>query len=160
MRIDGTLPVNEHLNWCFEFAYRRESASDYHGFLWAGNGINFSLKSPNSFGDCEFMVVMYGQIALVSTTKADVGVWRRVAVSSADNGNTTATLRIFVDGDLGGTAIVSAPTISGAYNIGRTDQAGFSGLGGYLDEYLITLGQTKHTASYTPLDRAFPDVAC
>jgi len=93
-----------------------------------------------------------GISSIVGTTSFSTNTWHHVAATKSGN-----TWRIFLDGNLEGSA-----TVSGTYTatsaplvVGASSSNYF--FDGYIDDLRITKGVARYTASFTPPTAAFPD---
>lgn len=115
----------------------RIADGDLSGFVW---GVNASGQ----------LFVYLGAFVLTAGTLT-ANTWAHVALTRA-----SGTWRMFIDGTL------LTGTYSNAGNISRTavrigmDWATLYGYDGYLDDYRITNGVARYTASFTAPTSAFP----
>jgi hypothetical protein len=89
---------------------------------------------------------------VASTTAISTGVWHHVAVTRSGS-----TVRAFFNGTLEGTATNSENYNFGnnSTHIGRSGWSVDEELHGYLDEFRITKGVARYTASFTPAPGPF-----
>ena len=116
----------------------RTNDPDTSGFVW---GVNSSGE----------LFVYLGGFVLTAGTLT-TSTWSHVALTRA-----SGTWRMFIDGTLlTGTYSNSGDLTRTAVRIGM-DWATLYGTDGYLDEYRITAGTARYTATFTPPTAAFPN---
>jgi hypothetical protein len=161
-------------NWTVECWYRRTGSNTYHGLGYFGNVV-LMLRTPTNSGTWQLMAGVNGLSVLTCATVIPLNTWTHIAYSCqlvGPKAGGTFTLRAFVNGVLDGSYSVSSNdggspnntlnlqdySATSVFSLGRTDSAGFNGIGAYLDEYRITGGVARYTADFVPLDRAFPSL--
>ena len=88
-----------------------------------------------------------------STTLLANNVWTHVAFTRVG-----ATNYLFVGGNLEASVPAGASTPDGPLNIGRRPLgSGPTPYGGYIDEFRMTIGSGRYSASFTPPAAPFPD---
>jgi hypothetical protein len=116
----------------------RTADGDTAGFVW---GVNSSGQ----------LFVYLGSFVLTAGTLS-ANTWAHIALTRANG-----TWRMFIDGTL------LTGTYSNSGNLTRTaarigmDWATLYGANGYLDDFRITNGVARYTASFTPPAAPFPD---
>ena len=89
----------------------------------------------------------------VSTTLLANNVWTHVAFTRVGSTN-----YLFVGGNLEASVPAGVSTPDGPLNIGRRPLgSGPTPYGGYIDEFRMTIGAGRYSASFTPPSAPFPD---
>jgi len=127
-------------------------------YIWqigSAAGTRFSLFSTSGV----LNVYSSGTTVLASTTSLSNGQWYHFAVTYVANSTTT---RLFINGtlDTSSTTYSSFPKNSGTLTLalGWQNYAGGAGdyLNGYVNDFRITKGVARYTASFTPPTSPFP----
>jgi hypothetical protein len=101
-----------------------------------------------------FTEVVYGEPGVVSTTAVSLNTWTHIAACRS-----SGTLRIYINGVLGGSAANSTNFSTSDFNllIGRSSPSETIYFSGYLDELRITKGLARYTTAFTPPTKPFVD---
>ena len=131
--------------------YMRDASQNYIAFCWGVSTVMFLRTPANSgsyepaIGDPNLFLVAHGAPLGTST-------WYHLEYSFESISSTQGIWRIFVDGVKKAESVGVSPTFAagGTLDFGRSDLAGFSGLGGYVDMYRLTYGVVRHVDDFTP----------
>ena len=144
--------------WCVDGWAKRAIDSDYFGLGFFNNtNLNILMRAPNGGGLWECGLVFDGFMAMYSTTKFDLGVWRHFAVTCQLSG-LTSIVRLFMNGvqeasfSRGGnlTTPMYPGTVPNPFSLGQTDSGGGQGITGYVNGFRVTIGSPRWTANFTP----------
>lgn len=145
--------------WTVELWYYRKANGDYHAFF-EDNEMWVFLRTPNNSGNYEF-AFFKGSMLTYTTAVVPLNTWTHLACCVEKTAPTNWRVRLFVDGTLDVTYNTSSSlalqTGSPAINIGRSNGAGFAAFDGYIDEYRLTVGVARYTASFTAPAAPYPD---
>jgi len=128
-----------------------------------------SRQNSGNTGACSFRVDTDDKLEILASASAQIvksagtvpiNQWVHVAAARAGT-----TLRLFIDGTLDGSATNSTSFVddtNGTYppiiaTTGFTWGSTTPALNGYMDDFRITKGVARYTASFTPPTFAFPD---
>ena len=142
-------------DWTWETYLNRAVDAGYLGLFFQNQNLIVNLRTENDGGTYQLQVVVGAVTLAYSTSSVPIGTWTHLAVSAAKAGGTW-TLRLFFNGALEATATTTnanAAMAAGAaqsISIGQSDPAGFAGMNAYIDEYRVTAGVARYTASFTP----------
>jgi hypothetical protein len=137
-------------NWTIAGWFRRAASETYVALgYWNGGNNVLELMGGGYDNSYKLRYTGLGGEVMTSTTAFALDTWTHFEVSAKKVGATT-TWYMFIDGDLEDSTTSGGDTLhDGAFEIGRQSSAGFSGMNGYLDEYLIYM-DCLHTSSFTP----------
>jgi hypothetical protein len=133
--------INRTNNACYVFGNTATSiATVYICSITGTNTVNFSAANGTS--------------SVSTTGTITAGTWTHVAITRSGN-----VFRIFLNGVLDVTSGTLTPNYSteSVFVIGNAGTIGVSGLNGKIDEFRVTKGLARYTASFTPATFEFPN---
>lgn len=145
----------ENKAWTYEAWAYLTSRQTYTAFLSDDDANNaIMLRTPNNSGNYQ-LCILFGGAATYWALDPDpfpLNTWTHFAFCVMPGGHPVV---LFVNGvkkaeSPGVIATRSVYQPSGLTRIGRTDNAGFSGFPGYLEEARLTLGVARYTTDFPP----------
>lgn len=141
--------------WCVEGWYRFTSVSGYRMLFstWRdGSSYGFYMYANGS------QILTNLSFVWSSSGAVSANTWHHIAVNSAAS---TGTKRLFIDGVLLASNFLTYDDSGYSTASSRLgyDGGGIvgSGLGGYMDDFRLTIGAQRYTSNFTPPAAAFPD---
>ena len=133
--------INRTNNGCYLFGNTTTSiATVYNLSITVANTLSFSAGNGSS--------------AVATTGTLTAGTWTHVAITRATN-----TFRIFLNGVLDVTSGTLTPNYSteSVFVIGNAGTIAVQGFNGKIDEFRVTKGLARYTATFTPATFEFPN---
>lgn len=112
-----------------------------------------SLLEITAAGKLRYLGNGSSAVSVVGTTTLSAGTWHFLAATKSGT-----SWRVFVDGNLD-TTLVSAATFTdfaGPFYVGKCGAFGSLLTNGYIEQFRITKGVARYTASFTPPIAPFP----
>lgn len=152
VRLYGVLPASSATKWFIDMWVYRTGTASYAGLAYWGAGNAGILLKASADGGGYQVWLSRSSVFLTGVTAIPLNTWTHVLVSQDYNGASAYNTQIYINGVLDAqtgyvTNALGVPT--GAFEIGRHDNAGFSGLPADLDEYHIVVGHSI-TSNFTP----------
>ena len=149
-------------NWTIEFWMYAPDVTTYQDLI----GLNFNTNQ-SSYASVR-LVVTSGQFQVLAsttgsswTTNTTIGsvstnTWTHVALVRTSS----TTLNLFINGVSAGTPAVSGSLYAGAHGsrIANLYWSGNFYYSGFIDDLRITKGVARYTTTFTPPDKAFPNI--
>ncbi|MBP6675002.1 MAG: hypothetical protein KAY54_01680 [Burkholderiaceae bacterium] len=145
--------------WTLELWYYRTAGGDYHAFLEIDETY-VMLRTPVNSGSYE-LGFFKSYMRTYTTATVPLNTWTHLACCVEKTAPTNWRIRLFVDGNLDITYNTSdsmalstgGPTL----RIGRSNSSGFAAFDGHIDEYRLTVGAARYTASFTAPTAPYED---
>jgi hypothetical protein len=138
--------------WLLANALPSVSAQLYDTRPASTNGL-YTLIYLNSDGTIRFYVSSADRI---TSTAISIGTWYHIAVCKA-----SGSTRMFINGTQAGSTYTDANTYISSYSFIGASYSGAASvsnfLNGFIDDFRITKGVARYTATFTPPQQAFPN---
>lgn len=145
--------------WTLELWYYRTAGGDYHAFLEVDETY-VMLRTPANSGSYE-LGFFKSFMRTYTTATVALNTWVHLACCVEKTAPTNWRVRLFVDGNLDITYNTSdslaLSTGSPTLRIGRSNSSGFAAFDGHIDEYRLTVGVARYTASFTAPTAPYED---